>query len=140
MWQWISVISTLCFHDTVWKNKKFFLTKKIFRQINSLVTYLVKPSLSRNFCQKCVRENSRNFHTVAKHNVEITEIYSHTFRQKFVNVTTVLLKNITNELIWRNIFLMRVNSSFFPGGKIPIILILEKIFRKINFNCVILNN
>ena len=35
-----------------------------FRQINSLVTYLVKPLLSRNFCQKCVRENSRNFHTV----------------------------------------------------------------------------
>ena len=38
--------------------------QKIFRQINSLVTYLVKPLLSRNFCQKCVRENSRNFHTV----------------------------------------------------------------------------
>ena len=38
--------------------------QKIFRQINSLGTYLVKISLSRNFCQKCVRENSRNFHTV----------------------------------------------------------------------------
>ena len=50
--------------NTVWKNEKFSLTKKILRQINSLVTYLVKPILSRNFCQKCVRENSRNFHTV----------------------------------------------------------------------------
>ena len=31
---------------------------KKFRQINSLVTYLVKPLLSRNFCQrsKCERE------------------------------------------------------------------------------------
>ena len=38
--------------------------KKKFRQIHSLVTYLVKPLLSRNFCQKCVREISRNFHTV----------------------------------------------------------------------------
>ena len=38
--------------------------RKIFRQINSLVTYLVKPLFSRNFCQKCVRENFRNFHTV----------------------------------------------------------------------------
>ena len=49
---------------TVWKNENFSLTKKIFRQINSLVTYLVKPLLSRNFRQKCVRENSRNFHNV----------------------------------------------------------------------------
>ena len=42
---------------TVWKNKKFSRTKKIFRQINSLVTYLVKPLNSRNCCQKsfCVR-------------------------------------------------------------------------------------
>ena len=39
-------------------------TEEIFREINSLVTYLVKSLLSRNFCQKCVRENSRNFHTV----------------------------------------------------------------------------
>ena len=31
--------------------------KKKFRQIHSLATYLVKPLLSRNFSQKCVREN-----------------------------------------------------------------------------------
>ena len=62
MRQWISVISKLC---TVWKNKKFsLLAEKIFRQINSLVTYLVKPLFSRNFCQICVRENSHNFHSV----------------------------------------------------------------------------
>ena len=39
---------------TVWKNEEFSLTKKIFRQINFLVTYLaylVKPLLSRKFCQ-----------------------------------------------------------------------------------------
>ena len=42
---------------TVWKNKKLSLTLKIFRQINSLVTYLVKPLLSRNFAKKvCERE------------------------------------------------------------------------------------
>ena len=33
-------------------------TKKIFREINTLVTPLVKPVVSRNFCQKCVREFS----------------------------------------------------------------------------------
>ena len=42
----------------------FSLIKKEFRQINFLVIYLVKPLLSRNFCQKSVRENLRNFHTV----------------------------------------------------------------------------
>ena len=45
---------------TVWKNEKFSFTEKIFRQSNSLVNTLI----SRNFCQKSVRENSRNFHTV----------------------------------------------------------------------------
>ena len=39
---------------TVWKNEKFSLTKKIFRQINSLVISIVKTLLSRNVCQKCV--------------------------------------------------------------------------------------
>ena len=35
--------------------------KKIFRQITYLVISLVKLLLSRNFCQKCVRVNFRNF-------------------------------------------------------------------------------
>ena len=43
-------------HCTIWKNEKFSLAKKIFRQINYLLTYFVKPLLSRNFCQKCVRK------------------------------------------------------------------------------------
>ena len=51
------------FVSKVWKNEKFS-PSKLFLQINSLVIYLVKPLLSRNFCQKCVRENSLNFHTV----------------------------------------------------------------------------
>ena len=49
---------------TLWKNEKFTLTEIIFRQINSLVIYLVNALLSRNFCQKSVRVNFRNFHTV----------------------------------------------------------------------------
>ena len=48
-WERISLFSTLW----VWKNEKFSLTQKIFRQISSLVTYLVKQLLSRNFYQKC---------------------------------------------------------------------------------------
>ena len=38
--------------------------QKIFREINYLVTLLVKPLLSRHFYQKSARENFRNFHTV----------------------------------------------------------------------------
>ena len=45
-------------------DEEFSFTRKIFRQINSLITYLVKPLLSRNFCQNCMREEFRNFHTV----------------------------------------------------------------------------
>ena len=59
----ILMVFYIPFHTTLWKNEEFSL-QFFFRQINSLVTYLVKPLLSRNFCQKCVRENSRNFHTV----------------------------------------------------------------------------
>ena len=50
--------------STLWKYKKFTLTEKIFRQITYLVISLVKLLLSRNFCQKCMRGNFRNFHTV----------------------------------------------------------------------------
>ena len=44
--------------------KSLVSVEKIFRQINSLVIYLVNALLSRNFCQKSVRVNSHNFHTV----------------------------------------------------------------------------
>ena len=51
-------------HTALWKNEKITLTKIFFRQINSLVIYLVNALLSRNFRQKSVRVNFRNFHTV----------------------------------------------------------------------------
>ena len=44
---------------------------------------IVKPTLLllRNFCQKCMRENFRNFHSTHS-SLEITEIYCHTFLPK----------------------------------------------------------
>ena len=51
-------------HSVEKRNEKFSLTEKKFRQINYLVISLVKPLLSRNFCEKSVRENLCNFHTV----------------------------------------------------------------------------
>ena len=50
---------------TVWKKEKFSLTK-FFREIISLVSTLakIKTLVSRIFCQKCVKVNSSDFHTV----------------------------------------------------------------------------
>ena len=39
--------------------------RKKNRQIDDLVIYLVKQLISRNFCEKTVRENFCNFDTVA---------------------------------------------------------------------------
>ena len=91
------------------ENEKFTLTKIFSRQINSLVIYLVNALISRNFCQRSMRVNYRNFHSVCgkvlkngiisftekstffperTHTttlhtaVEITEIYSHAFLAK----------------------------------------------------------
>ena len=55
---------TVC---TVWKNAKFSLTEffssnQFFSKYNFFS--LVKTLNSRNFCQKCVRVNFRNFYTV----------------------------------------------------------------------------
>ena len=43
---------------------KITLIQKIFRQINYLAIYIAKTLLSRNFCQKSVRANFCNYHTV----------------------------------------------------------------------------
>ena len=64
-----------CDDDTVWKNEKFTLTEKIFRQITYLVLSFVKTLLWQNFCQKSVRVNFRNFHTHCV--VEKLEIFIH---------------------------------------------------------------
>ena len=71
-----------CATHTLWKKHKISLTQNIFREINSLVTSLIKTLLSRNFCQKTLRVNFGNFHTVT-HSVEKLEIHCHAifFRQ-----------------------------------------------------------
>ena len=56
--------------------------RKKFREINLLVISLVKTLLSRNFCQKSVRENFRKFHTTAA--VEIVWILWFFYSKNFV--------------------------------------------------------
>ena len=57
------------------KNEKFTDTHEKFRQINSLVFSLVKTLLSRNFCQKSVTVNFRNFHTVCRKSESIMMMF-----------------------------------------------------------------
>ena len=105
---WGSVISTL------WKNQNFTLTEKIFRQINYLVISLVNALVSRNFCQKCVRENFRNFHTV-----EIAEIFSHFFHKNFVKAIVLLNKLLNNDLTnFFSVCIMKIYCLTFVA-KIP---------------------
>ena len=52
--------------------RTFIVIHKKFRQINSLVFSVVKTLLSRNFCQRSVTINFRNFHTV--HTTLLTKI------------------------------------------------------------------
>ena len=71
-------------HHDMHSVEKFTLTEKKFRQINYLVITLVKPVLSRNFLQKCVRgvtENFRHFHTV---NRIILLMYTFLTKQRFL--------------------------------------------------------
>ena len=58
---WIEWIK--CLHSA--EKRKNLYHGKVFRQLISLVTTLVKTLHSRNFRQKSVMVNLRNFHTVA---------------------------------------------------------------------------
>ena len=95
----------------MWKNEKFSLTIEIFRQINSsLVIHLIKQSISRNFCQKCMRENFRNFHSVTSElfvfphvKFSLTEMF---FREISSLAKTLLSRNFCQKLV-------RVNFSNF---------------------------
>ena len=47
----------------MWKNKKFSLTKNIFRQINSVVTYVFSKTVTfTKPLPKSIKENSHNFY------------------------------------------------------------------------------
>ena len=97
------------FHFTVWKNEKFSLTEIFFvKSTTYLVISLVKPLFSRNFCEKRVRENFRNFHSV--HSVEKRKIWSHqknissnqlfsNFFSKTIVFTKFLLRNCEREFL-----------------------------------------
>ena len=64
--------------------------QKIFRQIKSLVIYLVNPLLSRNFCQKCgMTKKFRNFHRVR------SLLAWHLFQEKLREIKFTIPINLT---------------------------------------------
>ena len=76
---------------TVWKNEKFTVTLEKFHQINSLVLSLVKTLLSRNFCQRSLTLNFRKFHTVLVKPLLSRNFCKKTVRVNFRNFHTVCL-------------------------------------------------
>ena len=68
------------------KMKNLVSAEKIFRQIDSLVETL----FSRNFCQKYVRENFRNFHTVRSVKVNFSRVSSN-FKECLLGIWNCVL-------------------------------------------------
>jgi len=94
---------------TVWKNEKFSLTKKIFRQNNFLVISLVRLLLSRNICEKMRETKSQQFPHCALHRVEKREILCHA---NFFPSNQVIAKFFSKTLIWRNFWEKTVAVKF----------------------------
>ena len=102
--------------NVVWENETFTFAKKIFRQINSLAIYLVKPLLSRNLCQKCVRVNSRNIYTVISYlwtvkklrfeNLNSMKLISRKIRYLQYSVTGSFVKSISVNSTFQTFFLI----------------------------------
>ena len=62
---WNGTYLTPYCQSTVWKLQKFTLTEKKISSNQLFSNFLsINPLLSRNFCQKSVRVNFRNFHVV----------------------------------------------------------------------------
>ena len=57
IWKFLKRIFYIYSLSTVWKTRNSLIEKK-FRQINYLVISLVKPLLSRNFCENSLREKT----------------------------------------------------------------------------------
>ena len=92
---------------TVRKNEKFNLTEKKFRQIK-LVISLVKPLLSRNFCQKCVRVNFRNFYILEKSRFFPRQI--NVFLPIFCFVNKLLLEKVILPIYSKYVAVMTIET------------------------------
>ena len=125
------IVRTQC---TVWKNEKFSLTKKIFRQINSLSSDFFSKNITfTKFLEKMCETNSQQFSHCAvwknekfslteKQFRQITYLFSNFFR-KTNAFTKFLLKKSEREI------LQFPHCAVWNDKKFTL---TEKIFREIN--------
>ena len=101
---YVSVFDFFGHAHTLWKNEKFTLTQKIFRQINYSVILLVKPLFSRNVCQKSVTVKFRFFHIVAHTLQSLYHVFLKKFRENnfFSNEFTIKLISRNNSQVIQN--------------------------------------
>ena len=104
-WHNYEKISAQYVHTQCGKTWNSLSLKKKIRQINYLVISLVKPLLSRNFCQKSVRENFRNFHTLPL----LLWIQNISWNRwlEYITLTKFLLK-----ITWNLIILLKFVKNF----------------------------
>ena len=88
------ICSPYCIVHSVEKREISSYLKNI--SSNQLINLLVNPLLSRNFCQKCVRENSRNFHTVLR------KLRKFSFTEEIFRQITYLVISLVKLLLSRN--------------------------------------
>ena len=99
----------LCMHSVEKREILSHSPKKNFVK-STLVIYLVKPLLSRKFCQKYVREKFRNFHTVCAHSLENRKILS---LKKIRETTSIKSFTFTKFLSKTDAWLLVVYFFFF---------------------------
>ena len=116
-------------------NKTFSLTVKIFREINFFLTSSVKPLLSRNFCQKCVRLKFSFFHTVVSilHSVEKWKIYSH---WKNISSNQLFSDFVSKNVIFTEFLPKKCESKFLQSPQcVALNCDLFFLFENINQSC-----
>ena len=103
LWNFHTVFSTNCVPVifTVWKNETLTLTKKIFRQINSLViNRYFHEIFAKNACVLYVRVNFRTFHITVSH---------------YGNFANSLPScNFFRETICSDMVVMHIKNCYFP--------------------------
>ena len=102
-----------CFSSTVLENEKFSLTKKYFVKSTLFSNLFSKNHYFHEiFAKKCLRKNSRNFHTVSRHHsVEICKFFSPTIFLQKLRQINLFTKETYCKSIWR--------KKFFSRGKFP---------------------
>ena len=84
----------IVFSGTVWKNEKFSLIEKIFREINNYFSKTVA------FTKLLSKKRERNL--LSLHNVEKREIFFHSLKKQFRQMNNLVI-SLVKPLLSRNL-------------------------------------